>query len=109
VANNGHYVLYDSADPGLGSPVGSAGAAYLYTDVRNLVIPVSVDSSGQRLRLPGTNPASSEVSNYIFFDTSDPAADLRFAHSRGTASVPPELAAATPAFHQIYLRYLGGK
>ncbi|HEV3228125.1 MAG TPA: hypothetical protein VGY97_01525 [Solirubrobacteraceae bacterium] len=109
VVNNGHYTLYDSADPRLGSPFGQAGAAYLYTDVRNLVLPISVDSNGQRLRLPGSDPASSEVSNYIFFETSDPAADTHFAQAHGTALVPPQLAAANPAFHQIYLRYLGGK
>jgi hypothetical protein len=102
IVDLGYYVLFDSADPSLAAPSGNAGAAYLYTDVRHLVIPVSVDNHGLRLRLPGTDPAASEAANYIFFETSDPDAG-------GTSGVSSQQAAANPAYHQIYLRYLGPK
>jgi hypothetical protein len=105
VVDLGYYVLFDSADPSLGAPAGSAGSAYLYTAVRNLVIPISVNSAGQRLALPGSDPSSSEAGNYVFFETSDPRADTAFAG----LGVTPQQALAAPAYHQIYLRYVGPK
>ena len=88
------------------------GDAFLWTINRRRVFTESVSSDGGQLGLPSTNPQQSSHGNYLFFETSDPLVDLAVVRSSRpdllkNPSAARSQAAQTPAYHQVYLRYLG--
>ncbi len=92
--------------------------SFLWSGRRDVVRLQSAISSrygvGGQLALPSYNPYPSSVINYILFETSTPFADLALVQRtrpQWLKSMGGEIAAAQsdPAFHQIYLRYLGAK
>lgn len=114
ITNSGYYVSFTTAASNLGTRASRSGPAdtnglpdvYLYTGVRNLTLRESVDSSAGQLSAPAQDAALSQFANYIFFDTSDPLADLRFAGGAGLRGTAGE-AQGGLALRQIYMRYLG--
>jgi hypothetical protein len=102
VVNQGHYVIFENGPE-----------VDLWTDVGQIVVVLSRDSQQNLLALPATIPSSSEAANYAAFETSDPFADHDFADSQPGWNDDPQAtrqrAQADPAYHQIYLRYFGGK
>jgi hypothetical protein len=101
VANRGHYVVFETGP-----------AVSLWTDIQNSVLLMSRDSQQNPLTLPAIDPFSSEATNYVAFETSDPFADHDFADTQPGWNSDPQgtrqRASQDPAYHQVYLRYFGG-
>jgi hypothetical protein len=123
-AGGGNYVVFASAADrfagtgALPTTLDANGAtdAFMWTGRRNVIDLESATSAryARQLALPSSNPFPSQRINYVLFETSDPFADLGLVQSirsawmanpQGTLSA----AQANPAFHQVYLRYLGGR
>jgi hypothetical protein len=94
----------DNAQP----PAGVIGC-WLYSSTIGADILLSRNSDQQPLSFDCTNPSSSEASNYVFFETSDPFADKAFASSQGFNPGTSQHARTDPTYHQVYLRYFGGQ
>jgi hypothetical protein len=101
VANQGHYIVF-----------GDGPNVALWTDVSGRLLVVSRTSDGKPLALPAADPATSEATNYAAFTTSDPFADGDFAAAQPGWNDDPgatrQRAQGDPAYHQVYLRYVGG-
>jgi hypothetical protein len=122
VAGGGDYVVFASAGdgfPGVTQSQRDANGvqdAFLWSGKRNVIrlqSATSADQGNRQLTLPSTNPFPSQRINYVLFETADPFADLDLVSRVRPAWLSARdatLAAAQtdPAFHQVYLRYLGG-
>jgi hypothetical protein len=122
VAGGGDYVVFSSAGDGfpgvLPSERDANGVqdAFLWSGKRNVIRLQSAtpgDRGNRQLTLPSTNPFPSQRINYVLFETADPFADVDLVsrvRPAWLAAPNATLAAARtdPAYHQVYLRYLGG-
>jgi hypothetical protein len=97
----------DNAQP----PAGIIGC-WLYSAAVGGDILESRNSDEHPLSFDCLNPFASESGNYVFFETPDPFADKPFASSQGFDADPggtAQRARTDPTFHQVYLRYFGGR
>lgn len=104
ISYGGQFVLFTSASSNWETAADRADTngvsdVFLWTVKRRRVFQMSVDSSGHELTLPSGDATQSAHGNYVFFATSAPFADRSLVGR----------AAGSPAFSQIYMRYVGAE